>query len=69
MIEFVYNNNYHVLIEASSFYLMYDYYLKIHYKVENNFIEKKISLTQKRVKQLYNLKKVLAKRLENVVTQ
>jgi len=69
MIEFVYNNSYYVLIETSSFYLMYNYYLKIHYKVKNNFIKKKISLTQERVKQLYNLRKVLAKHLKNVVTQ
>jgi len=69
MIEFVYNNSYYVLVEVSSFYLIYDYYLKVHYKVENNFIEKKISLTQERVKQLYDLRKVLTKRLENVATQ
>jgi len=50
MIEFVYNNSYYVLIKASLFYLMYNYHSKIHYKVENNFIEKKILLTQERVK-------------------
>jgi len=48
---------------------MYNYYLKIYYKVENNFIEKKILLTQKHVKQLYNLKKVLAKHLKNAIAQ
>ncbi len=69
MIEFVYNNSHYVLIEASSFYLMYNYYSKIYYEVKNNFIEKEISLTQKRVKQLYNLRKVLAKRLENAIAQ
>ncbi len=69
MTKFVYNNNYYVLIEASSFYLMYNYHSKIHYKVENNFIEKKILLTQKRVKQIYNLRKVLAKRLKNAIAQ
>jgi len=69
MIEFVYNNSYYVLVKASLFYLMYNYYSKIHYEVKNNFIEKEISLTQKRIKQLYDLKKVLTKRLKNVVTQ
>jgi len=69
MIEFVYNNSYYVLIKALSFYLMYNYYSKIYYKVENSFIKKKILLTQKHVKQLYNLRKVLAKRLENAITQ
>jgi len=67
MTKFIYNNNYYVLVEASSFYLMYNYYLEIHYKVKNNFIKEKISLIQKRIKQLYNLKKVLTKCLKNVV--
>ncbi len=48
---------------------MYDYHSKIHYEVEDNFIEKKISSIQERVKQLYDLRKVLAKRLENVIAQ
>ncbi len=51
------------------FYLIYNYYLKIYYKVKNNFIKEKILLIQKRVKQLYNLRKILAKYLKNVVTQ
>jgi len=67
--EFVYNNNYYVLVEILLFYLIYNYYSKIYYKIENNFIEKKILLVQKRVKQLYNLRKVLAKRLESAVAQ
>ncbi len=45
MTKFVYNNSYYVLIKASSFYLMYNYYLKIYYEVKNNFIKKKILLT------------------------
>jgi len=49
--------------------LIYNYYSKIYYKVENNFTKKKILLAQKRVKQLYNLRKILAKRFESVVTQ
>jgi len=69
MTKFVYNNNYYVLIKTSSIYLIYNYYSKIYYKVSNNFIEKKILLTQERVKQLYDFKKILTKRLENVVAQ
>jgi len=69
MTKFAYNNSYYVLIEASSFYLIYNYHSKIHYEVKNNFIEKKILLTQKRVKQLYNLRKILTKRLENAIAQ
>jgi len=48
---------------------MYNYYSKIYYNVENNFIKEKILLAQKRVKQLYNLRKILAKRLESAITQ
>jgi hypothetical protein len=51
------------------FYLIYNYYLKIYCKIKNNFIEKKILLTQEHVKQLYNLRKILAKHLENIVAQ
>jgi hypothetical protein len=69
IIKFVYNNSYYALVKTSSFYLIYNYHSKIHYEVKNNFIEKKILLTQERVKQLYNLKKILAKRLKNVVAQ
>ncbi len=69
MTKFVYNNSYYVLVKTSSFYLIYNYYSKIYYKIKNNFIEKKILLTQERVKQLYNLRNFLAKRLENAITQ
>jgi len=69
IIKFVYNNNYYILVKASLFYLMYNYYLKIYYKVKNNFTKKKILLTQKRVKQLYNLRKILIRRLENAIAQ
>jgi len=69
IIEFIYNNNYYVLIKALLFYLIYNYYSKIYYKIKNNFIEKKNLLTQKHIKQLYNLKKVLAKYFKNIVAQ
>ena len=69
MTKFVYNNSHYVLVKILSFYLMYNYYLKIHYEVKNNFNEKKILLTQKSVKRLYNLRKVLTKRLENAIAQ
>jgi len=67
--KFVYNNSYYVSIEILSFYLIYNYYLEIYYKIKNNFIKKKILLAQKCVKQFYNLKKILAKRLENAIAQ
>jgi len=50
MIEFVYNNSHYVLVKTSSFYLMYNYYSKIHYEVKNNFIKEKVLLAQERVK-------------------
>jgi len=67
--EFVYNNSYYISVETLSFYLIYNYYSKIYYKVENNFIEEKILSVQKRIKQVYNLKKVLTKYFENAVAQ
>jgi len=67
--EFVYNNSYYILIEILLFYLIYNYYSKIYYKIKNNFIKKEILLAQKRVKQFYNLRKVLAKRLESAIVQ
>jgi len=48
---------------------MYDYYSEIYYEVENNSTEEKILSAQKRVKQLYNLKKVLAERFESAAAQ
>jgi len=67
--EFVYNNSYYVSVEVLLFYLIYNYYSEIYYKVENNSTEKKILSAQKRVKQFYNLKKILAKRFESAAAQ
>ena len=69
IIEFVYNNSYYILVKVLLFYLIYNYYLEIYYKVKNNFIEKKILLIQKRVKQFYNLRNFLAKYSENAIMQ
>ena len=41
MIKFVYNNVTQSFINVSSYYYMYDYYSKIHYMIQNDFIEKK----------------------------
>ncbi len=65
--KFVYNNSYYVLVKALLFYLIYNYYLKIYYKVKNNFIEEEILLIKKYMKQFYKLRKILAKYLENTV--
>ncbi len=46
MTEYAYNNNRYVFINVSSFFLMYDYNLKIHYEIKNNFVKKKISFTK-----------------------
>jgi len=51
------------------FYLIYNYYLVIYYKIKNNFIEEKILLIYTCVKQFYNLREVVAKYLKNVATQ
>ncbi len=42
MIQYAYNNNRYVFIKASSFFLMYNYNLKIHYEIKNNFIKEEI---------------------------
>ncbi len=42
MTEYVYNNNYYVFIKALLFFLIYDYNLKIHYEIKNNFVKKKV---------------------------
>ena len=64
--KFVNNNNLHNFASVTLFYLMYKYYSKIQYEVENNFFEKKILLTKNRVEQLQNLQKNFKKRLKKV---
>ena len=54
--EFVYNNFTHAFVEASSFYLMYEYNSKIHYEIENNFIKEKISSAKKRIKRFHDIR-------------
>ena len=54
----------HNFASVTSFYLMYEYHLKIRYEIENNFFEKKISSAKNRVEQLQNLRENLEKRLK-----
>ncbi len=42
MTEYAYNNNRYVFTEASSFFLMYDYNLKIHYEIKNNLAKNEV---------------------------
>ncbi len=49
MTEYAYNNNYYVFTKASSFFLIYNYNLKIHYEIKNNLAEKEISFVKDRV--------------------
>ena len=56
----------HNSASVTLFYLMYKYYLKIRYEVENNFFEKKILLIKDCVEQLQNLLKNLKKQLKKV---
>ena len=69
MIEFVYNNVTHFFTDVSSYYLMYDYHLKIHYVIENDFIEKKIFFAKNKIKHLHDVRKTLMKRLKHVVAK
>ena len=53
-------------VDASSFYLMYKYNLKIHYEVEDNFIKEKISFAKERIKRFYNIRNQLMQRLQRI---
>ena len=64
--KFVNNNNLHNFANATSFYLMYEYHLKIRYEIENNFFKEKISSAKDRVEQLQNFWKNFEKRLKKV---
>ena len=41
---------------------MYDYNLKIHYKIKNNFISKKMSIATERMKRLHKFRNELTQR-------
>ena len=64
--KFIHNNFTHASVEASSFYLMYEYNSKIHYEVENNFIKKKISSAKEQIKRFHNIRNQLMQRLQRV---
>ncbi len=49
MIKYAYNNNRHVFIKASSFFLMYNYNSKIHYEIKNNFAKEEVLSAKDRV--------------------
>ncbi len=49
MIKYAYNNNRYVFIKVSSFFLMYDYNLKIHYEIKNNLVKERVLFTKDRV--------------------
>ena len=66
LIEFVYNNINHNFIDCFLFYLLYDFNSKIHYEIENDFVEKKISTIKNRIKHLHEIKQILTKRLKYV---
>ena len=56
----------HNFADVTSFYLIYKYYSKIQYKIENNFLKKKILLIKDRVEQLQNFQKNFEKWLKKV---
>ena len=66
MTKFTINNAQNVFIENSFYYACYNYYSKINYEIENNFLEKKISIAKKRVKTFHKLKKSLMQRLKHL---
>ena len=48
---------------------MYEYNLKIHYEVENNFIKEKVLSAKKEVKRFYDIRNQLIQRLQRVNKQ
>ena len=64
--EFAYNNNHYSFADSTSFYLMFNYYFEIRYKVENNFLKKKILFANQRIKQLQTLRNDLIDRLNKI---
>ena len=64
--KFAINNAQNAFIEVSLYYACYDYHLEINYEIENNLIERKISIAKERVKTFHELKKSLMQRLEHV---
>ena len=64
--KFVYNNFTHAFVEASSFYLMYEYNSKIYYEIEDNFIKKRISSAKEQIKRFHDIRNQLMQRLQRV---
>ena len=48
---------------------MYEYNLKIHYNVENNFIKEKILSAKEQIKQFYDIQNQLMQRLQKASAQ
>jgi len=61
LIEFIYINTKQVTLKCSSFYIMISYNAFIHYDVENNIWEEKISAVKNKVKKLYIDRETLLK--------
>ena len=64
--KFVNNNNLHSSADFTSFHLMYEYYSKIRYEIENNFLKRKILSAKDCVEQLQNFRMNFKKRLKKV---
>ena len=69
MIKFVYNNVTHFFTNVSFYYFMYNHHSKIHYVIENDFIEKKILFVKNKIKHLHDVKKTLMKCLKHVIAK
>ena len=49
--KFAYNNNHHNFVDFTSFYIMYEFHFEIKWKIENNFLQKKMLFANERIKQ------------------
>ena len=64
--QFAYQNSSHSALDCSSFYVMYEYNSILRYNAENDVAREKMSVAQKRMQQLNNVRKALTMRWQNV---
>ena len=67
MAEFAYINSKYSATGETSFYMMYGYYLSIHYVAGDGFLEKKILIASERIKQLQDYRQKIETHLRRAI--
>ena len=65
--EFTYINAKQATLECSSFFVLTEYNISIHYDVENNILKGEIPIAKKRIKKLHKIRKMMLKCWERVI--